>query len=219
MAHYNRPMRTYPINLLAATNWLRERDHVLSTLISEQPMPELQAHDDYYGALVSSIIGQQLSVKAAASIKRRFVDLFGGTMPMPSAIITRTHEELRSVGLSNAKANYIRDLAEHVLDGRVHFNNINSQSNAEIIAELSDVKGIGEWTVHMFLMFCVGRLDVLPTGDLGIRNAIRDRYGLATSPTPAEVRTLAETNGWHPYETVACLYLWASYDTEPFVPI
>ena len=89
------------------------------------------------------------------------------------------------------------------------------QTNAEIIAELTDVKGIGEWTVHMFLMFCVGRLDVLATGDLGVRNAIRNLYGLATAPSPPEVSELAAQNNWHPYESVACWYLWRSLDNAP----
>lgn len=211
-------MHTIPLQ--PALDWLSDHDAIIAELIATQPPVAVVAHTDYYGALASSIIGQQLSVKAAASIKRRFIELFGtGAMPEPAAIIKRNHDELRSVGLSSAKAYYIRDLAEHVLDGRISFDRINSQSNDEIIAELTDVKGIGEWTVHMFLMFCVGRLNVLPTGDLGIRNAIRDRYGLPSRPTSKEVTDLAEAQAWHPYESVACLYLWASYDTEPFVPI
>ncbi len=144
--------------------------------------------------------------------------LFRGAFPKPAAILEVDTETYRSVGLSYAKARYITDLAQHILDGSIAFNKIDRQTNAEIISELTAVKGIGEWTVHMFLMFCVGRLDVLPTGDLGIRNAIRDGYGLAAAPTPAEVTTLATAHNWHPYESVASWYLWASYDTEPFVP-
>jgi DNA-3-methyladenine glycosylase II len=198
-----------------AADWLAQHDPILATVIAVSPLPDFVAHTDYYAALVNSIIGQQLSVKAAASIKARFRDLFGGELPLPSAIVEKSHNELRSVGLSNAKARYIRDLAEHVLDGRITFDRIPDQSNAEIIAELTDVKGIGEWTVQMFLMFCVGRLDVLATGDLGVRNAIRDLYSLDNAPSPQQVTDLALENHWHPYETIACWYLWRSLDNAP----
>lgn len=198
-----------------AATWLTQHDPLLAPIITAYGIARFEPHRDYYAALVNSIIGQQLSVKAASTIKQRFVDLFAGQLPAPKAIITKSHEELRGVGLSNAKANYIRDLAEHVIDGRIKFDTIPQQTNAEIIAELTDVKGIGEWTVHMFLMFCVGRLDVLATGDLGVRNAIRNLYGLATAPSPPEVSELAAQNNWHPYESVACWYLWRSLDNAP----
>ena len=204
--------------LQLAADHIAQHDPTLAAVITNTSLCTIVPHTDYYRSLVDSIIGQQLSIKAAAAIKNRFRELFNGTFPEPYQILEKTHEELRSVGLSHAKANYIRDLAEHVLDGRIKFDKIDSQSNAEIIAELTDVRGIGEWTVHMFLMFCVGRLDILPTGDLGVRNAIRDLYGLDTSPTPKEVTELAIVNKWHPYESVASWYLWESYDAEPFIP-
>jgi DNA-3-methyladenine glycosylase II len=198
-----------------AAQHLSDQDPILGSVIAGNGLPTFQPHTDYYGALVNSIIGQQLSVKAASTIKQRFIDLFGGKLPSPEAIINKSHEELRSVGLSNAKANYIRDLAEHVLDGRIKFDRIPDQTNAEIIAELTNVKGIGEWTVHMFLMFSVGRLDVLATGDLGVRNAVRGLYSLENTPTPQQVIDIAEQNHWHPYESVACWYLWRSLDNAP----
>lgn len=210
-------MTDFKLQLQAGADWLSQNDPVLAPLVQNHGLATFEPHSDYYAALVSSIIGQQLSVKAAASIKQRFKDLFGGALPPPQAIITKSHDELRSVGLSNAKANYIRDLAEHVLDGRITFAEIPHQTNQQIISELTDVKGIGEWTVHMFLMFCVGRLDVLPIGDLGVRNAIRDRYGLAVSPSPLQVTELSAQNNWAPYQSIASWYLWASYDTEPFI--
>jgi DNA-3-methyladenine glycosylase II len=199
-------------NYQTAADWLSEHDPVLASVITASPLPDITPHTDYYGALVNSIIGQQLSVKAASTIKQRFKDLFGGQLPAPELILETSHDDLRSCGLSNAKANYIRDLAEHVLDGRIKFDRIPNQSNAEIIGELTDVKGIGEWTVHMFLMFCVGRQDVLATGDLGVRNGIRNLYGLAAAPTPQKVTELAQTNSWHPYESIACWYVWRSLD-------
>ena len=204
--------------LQAAAHHLSLHDPFLAGVIETSGLCTVVPHKDYYRSLVESIIGQQLSVKAAAAIKKRFRELFGGVFPEPALILEKSHDELRSVGLSNAKANYIRDLAEHVLDGRIKFDRIDAQSNEEISSELTDVKGIGEWTVHMFLIFCVGRLDILPTGDLGVRNAIRDLYGLDTSPTPSEVTALSKKYKWQPYESVASWYLWESYDTEPFIP-
>lgn len=208
-------MHDYQTQLQTAMSWLSDHDRVLANVIAANGVPTIEPHGDYFGALVNSIIGQQLSVKAAASIKRRFRDLFGGKMPLPAALVQTPHDELRSVGLSNAKARYIRDLAEHVMDGRTTFNRITQQSNAEIITELTVVKGIGEWTAQMFLIFCVGRLDVLATGDLGIRNAIRALYGYADTPTPLQVCEVASQNSWYPYETIACWYLWRSLDNAP----
>ena len=201
-----------------AADHLAKNDPVMAELVAAYGLCTITPHTDYYRSLVESIIGQQLSVKAAAAIKQRFRNLFGGCFPEPAAILAIDAETYRSVGLSYAKARYIVDLAEHVLDGRIVFDHINTHRNDEIMQALTAVKGIGEWTVHMFLMFCVGRLDVLPIGDLGVRNAIRNQYGLALSPTPAAVSALAAKNSWHPYESVASWYLWESYDTVPFVP-
>jgi len=177
-------------------------------------LPTLQPHRQYYRALADSIIGQQLSVKAAGSIRRRFRELFGGTFPTPEMILRKTPEELRTAGLSGAKAIYIRDLAQHIKDCKVRFDKIASQSNETIIAELSDVKGIGVWTVHMFLIFCIGRLDVLPVGDLGIRNGIQKLYGLKDLPTTDQIIAVAQKNKWHPYESVASWYVWHSLDNS-----
>ena len=167
--------------------------------------------------MVGSIISQQLSVKAADTIEKRFVALFGGIFPTPEQIAAKEIDELRSVGLSTQKANYIRDLALHVIDGRVRFNHLDELTNDEIIAELTAVKGIGVWTVHMFLMFCMGRTDVLATGDLGIRNGIKKLYNLETVPTPLDIEELAANNQWHPYETIACWYIWHSLDNKPAI--
>ena len=201
--------------LKAAAEQLRTSDPVLAPIIKQAGLPDLKPHGDYYGALVNSIIGQQLSVKAAASIKNKFKAMFGGKMPQPEQILEKSVEDLRAVGFSRAKASYVRDLAQHVIDGRVKFDHLDSLSNDEVIAELTDVKGIGEWTVHMFLMFCMGRLDVLPVGDLGIRNGVRDLYGFKDAPTPQQIREVAEKYHWHPYESVASWYVWHSLDNSP----
>ena len=204
-----------PKNLRLAERHLAAFDKRLAPIIAAAGPCTLRPHKQYYQALSESIISQQLSVKAAASIKRRFVELFGGAWPTPEAILTKSTEDLRATGFSWAKAAYIRDLAQHIKDGKVRFDKLDTMSNQAIIAELTDVKGIGEWTAHMFLMFCMGRLDVLPTGDLGIRNGIRALYGLTAVPTPQQVIEVAEQNSWHPYESVASWYIWHSLDNAP----
>lgn len=190
-------------------------DSVMAPLIKTFGPCTIRPHKDYYRELVESIIGQQLSVKAAASINRRFLELFGGIFPEPAAILNKSIEELRSAGLSGAKAGYIQDLAQHVLDGKLKFELFDTLSNEEIIHELVAVKGIGEWTAHMFLMFCMGRLDILPVGDLGIRTGIMKLYGFKTLPTPAEIREISVKFNWHPYESVASWYVWQSLDNAP----
>ncbi len=204
-----------PSVVRAAQMHLSAHDEVLAPIIQALGLCTITPHQNYYQELVGSIVSQQLSVKAAATIFGRFVGLFGGTFPEPPAILEKSIEELRGVGLSGQKATYIRDLAQHVIDGRVHFDHLDSLSNDEIITELTAVKGIGEWTVHMFLMFCMGRSDVLPSGDLGIRNGIQKLYGLAVLPSAAEIQAIAEEHNWHPYESIACWYIWQSLDNAP----
>lgn len=208
------PLAT-PAELRKAAAYLSDHDPVLAPLITRAGLADFKPHTDYYNALVSSIISQQLSVKAAASIQRRFEALFGGQLPGPAEILQKPEDELRSAGLSRPKIKYMRDLAQHILDSKIDFKKLNMLSNDEIIVELTDVKGLGEWTVHMFLMFCMGRLDVLAHGDLGIRNGIRQLYDLPTVPSPTQVVEIAETNHWHPYESVACWYVWHSLDNKP----
>ncbi|HRF28181.1 MAG TPA: DNA-3-methyladenine glycosylase [Candidatus Saccharibacteria bacterium] len=192
-----------------------QHDVRLAELFVSYPSPSFTKHTNYYHELVDSIISQQLSVKAAATIAGRFKDLFGGSYPSPEEILQKDIEELRSVGLSRPKAGYIQDLARHVLEGTVKFDELDKLSNQEIIDELTKVKGIGEWTVHMFLMFCMGRLDVLAYGDLGIRNGVTKLYELDHTATPDDVKHIAKQNNWHPYESVACWYIWQSLDNTP----
>jgi DNA-3-methyladenine glycosylase II len=169
---------------------------------------------DVYGALLRSITGQQLSVKAARAIYGRLTDRFGGRPPTPREILDDVPEELRAAaGLSRAKVASLRSLAEHVLGGELELDRLDQLDDAEAIRELVAVKGIGEWTAHMFLMFTLHRPDVLPTGDVGIRNAAMRAYGLDVQPDPAALTEIAEP--WRPYRTRACLYLWRSLDNEP----
>lgn len=201
-----------------AANQLSKNDPILAPVIARAGLTTMRPHRNYYQALVGSIISQQLSVKAADTIERRFCELFGSSeMPSPEQILTKDIEELRGVGLSRGKALYVRDLAQHVVDGKVRFDHLDKLTNDEIIAELTAVKGIGVWTVHMFLMFCMGRPDVLPVGDLGIRNGIMKLYGLQQLPTPADIEKIARKYRWHPYESAAAWYVWYSLDNKPAV--
>lgn len=208
-------MDTQKAQLKKAAKYLSKCDPVLAPVIKRAGLATIYPHRNYYWELVDSIISQQLSVKAARSIERRFQELFGSEYPEPAAIIKKSPEELRAVGLSNNKARYIQDLAHHVLDGRIRFDQLDSLSNEAVVDELTDVKGIGEWTAHMFLIFCMGRLDVLAVGDLGIRNGVRSLYNLANLPSPQEVRDIAEMHKWHPFESVACWYVWQSLNNMP----
>lgn len=203
--------------LQSAADHLVKNDPALAPIIKLVGLCTIRPHSNYYQELVESIISQQLSVKAAATILQRFVGLFGDTFPSPEQILEKSVDELRTAGLSRAKATYIRDLAQHVVDGKVKFDHLDTLSNEEIIVELTDVKGIGEWTVHMFLMFAMGRLDVLAHGDLGVRSGVQKLYDLKQLPSPAEVQEISMRNKWAPYQTVACWYVWKSLDNMPAV--
>jgi DNA-3-methyladenine glycosylase II len=163
---------------------------------------------------VRSIVGQQLSVSAARAIYGRLTERFGGRPPTPHEILADDPEELRAAaGLSHAKVGFLRSLAEHVVSGELELEGLDELPDAEVVAELVAVKGLGTWSAHMFLMFQLERPDVLPVGDLGIRRAIERAYGLNELPSPAEIERLAEP--WRPYRTLACRYLWASLRNEP----
>jgi DNA-3-methyladenine glycosylase II len=170
--------------------------------------------EDLYGALVRSIAGQQLSVLAARAIWRKLLARFDGRTPTPEEILADDPDELRAAaGFSRAKVAYLRSLAEHVIAGELELDRLAELSDEEVVRALTAVTGIGEWTAHMFLMFTLHRPDVLPTGDLGVRNAMQLAYGLETAPKPAEMQAIAEP--WRPYRTRASLYLWRSLANEP----
>lgn len=207
-----------PTTLAAATDHLLANDFILASVIKHAGIPTITPHKNYYQELVESIVSQQLSVKAAATILKRFVDLFDGDeFPIPDQILQKDIEALRGVGLSRQKGSYIQDLALKVIDGSVKFTHLDVLSNDEVIAELTQIKGVGVWTVHMFLIFCMGRLDVLPVGDLGIKNGIAKLYEFDHSPSLEEMRAIAVTNNWSPYESVASWYVWHSLDNKPAV--
>ena len=168
---------------------------------------------DAYGALLRSIVGQQLSTKAARTIYTRLTGLYGDRTPTPAELIDTDPERLRAVGLSRAKAAYLRSLAEHVVAGELELDRLAELPDEEVSAQLTAVKGLGQWTADMFLIFHLGRPDVLPVGDLGIRRAVQLAYELAALPAPSELVTIAEP--WRPHRSLASLYLWSSLDNAP----
>jgi DNA-3-methyladenine glycosylase II len=166
-----------------------------------------------YGALVRSIVGQQLSTKAASTIYGRVLELFGGHTPTPAELLAADPEQVRGAGLSRPKVAYLRSLAEHVQSGELELERLSELPDDEVSAQLTAVKGLGQWTADMFLIFHLGRPDVLPVGDLGVRRAAERAYGLPGLPDPAELTQIAEP--WRPNRSLASLYLWRSLDNAP----
>lgn len=166
-----------------------------------------------YDALVRSIIYQQLAGAAAATIHGRLLARFGGQTPEPREILTTADADLRAVGLSPQKLGYLRDLAARVAEGEVRFDHLPRRRDDEVIAELTKIKGVGEWTVQMLLMFRLGRGDILPIKDLGIQKGLQRTFRLRKHPTPAKVAELGAR--WAPHRTVASWYLWRSLEIEP----
>jgi DNA-3-methyladenine glycosylase II len=165
---------------------------------------------DPFIAIVEAIIWQQLSGKAARTIYERFLKVFPDGTPTPSTILATSDEAMRAAGLSRGKIAYLRDLSTKVLDGTVHLESLETMANDDVVAAMTKVKGIGQWSAEMFLMFRLQRADVLPVGDLGIVKAIQRHYRLRKTPTPERMRKIAES--WRPYRSVASWYLWASLD-------
>lgn len=168
---------------------------------------------DAYGALLRAIVGQQLSTKAARTIYLRVIDLFGGSTPSPEQLLEAREEDLRAAGLSGRKTEYIRDLASHVLSGELELDRLEELSDEEVIEEIVAVRGLGQWTAEMFLLFHLERPDVLSGGDLGIRKAIQIEYGLEKMPPPTQVLEIGEP--WRPHRSLASLYLWESLAAVP----
>src|SRR5881275_101611 len=162
-------------------------------------------------ALIRAIVFQQLSGKAATTIHDRFLDLYANRSPSPEDILATSDEKLRSAGLSRQKIGYLRDLASRVHGGELPLDHVHTLSDAELIAHLVQVKGIGKWTAQMFLMFKLGRVDVLPELDLGIQNAIKRAYR-RRKVRPKDVLRIGAK--WSPYSSIACWYLWRSLDNQ-----
>jgi DNA-3-methyladenine glycosylase II len=201
-----------------ADEYLRSSDRVLRKLIDaggpiDPAIDRRGSRPDPYEALARAIVGQQLSVKAAASIWARLQDAFGGRTPNPAEVLAAENALIRGAGLSNSKVEFLRDLASRVESGQLDLERIGELPDEDVIAALIEVHGVGRWTAEMFLIFHLGRPDVISTGDLGIRRAVQIAYRLEDLPAPAELERIAEP--WRPQRTLACLYLWRSLDNAP----
>lgn len=190
---------------------LRKADLRIGHLIDEFGPPEFNPISNFYESLVRSIVYQQLSGKAAATIYGRFKNLFNTeTYPTPIDVLSKSHDVLRSVGLSNQKVIYIHELSEKWVKGELDLTDVDSMSDEEISSELIKVKGIGQWTADMFLMFTLVRPDVFPLGDLGIQKGFMILNRMNRLPKPEEMEK--ETEQWRPYRTFAAWYLWKIVD-------
>jgi DNA-3-methyladenine glycosylase II len=192
-----------------AIEHLKQADPVLAAIIEQIGPYGIQFLEPDFETLVKSIVSQQLSGKVAKTIYGRLIAASGGNLT-PESILKLRPTRMRALGLSRQKIEYIRDLARHSRTRKVDFARLPNCSDEEVIEHLTAVKGIGVWTAHMFLIFALRRPNVLPTGDLGIRAAIRKAYGMPELPKASEVESIA--TAWHPYCTVASWYLWRSLE-------
>jgi DNA-3-methyladenine glycosylase II len=190
---------------------LKSADPVLATIIERVGRFRMNYDEPAFQSLAEAIVYQQLHGKAAATIFQRLTDV-AGTPLTAEGILKLSTEQLRSVGLSKQKLSYLRDLAARTQARELDFARLPDLPDAEVIRQLTQVKGIGVWTAHMFLMFSLRRPDILPTGDLGIQMAIRKHYRKRKLPKPMQMEKIARC--WAPYRSVACWYLWQSMDIK-----
>jgi DNA-3-methyladenine glycosylase II len=202
------------VNHRKAIAHLKKVDPVMATVIDAVGKCTLQPRAEWthFDALLRSIVYQQLSGKAAATIHGRVLTLIGDGAGAPKRIVETSHEAFRAAGLSNQKASYVRNLAEHVLDGSLPVDSLHELDDEAIIAALTQVKGIGVWSAQMFLMFRLGRPDVLPDLDLGVQKGIQKAYRLRKLPTPKQVARRGAK--WAPYRTVASWYMWRILEVD-----
>jgi DNA-3-methyladenine glycosylase II len=210
---------TEPASLDAGHQFLREcADPVMAALAGRiGPLDHAARRrgrpDDAYGSLVRTIVGQQLSTKAAGTIYARLAALFGERPPTPAELLAAEDEALREVGLSRQKIGYLRDLAARVKSGELDLHALHELPDEEVSERITSVKGLGRWSADMFLMFHLRRPDVLPVGDLGIRRAVERAYALPALPDEDSLRAIS--GPWRPHRTLASLYLWESLDAVP----
>jgi DNA-3-methyladenine glycosylase II len=195
-----------------AINHLRKADPVLASIIERVGPYAMQYREPVFQTLVRSIVYQQLSGKAALTIFNRLLAAAKTEPVTPEAILKLRPQKMRTLGLSQQKVTYIRELARMTRDGEIQFERLDKLEDADVVAHLTRVKGVGVWTVHMFLMFALRRPDVLPVGDLGVRMAMKKAYGLAELPTPVEMEKIAAS--WRPWSSVASWYLWRSLENQ-----
>jgi DNA-3-methyladenine glycosylase II len=194
-----------------AVNHLKKSDPILRGIIDRVGPCRMEFGEPQFAALAESIVYQQLNGKAAATIFERFAALAGEPLT-PEGILNLSDAQLRSVGLSKQKSAYLKDLAAKTAAGTLDFARLPELSDDEVIEHLTQVKGIGVWTAHMFLMFSLQRPNVLPTGDYGVQVAIKKHYRKRKLPKPKDMEKIARA--WEPYRSVACWYMWRSLDIK-----
>lgn len=199
--------------LQAARRHLKRADAVLREVIEQVGNYRIQYRDDRFLALVEAIVAQQVSVGAARAILKRLLDQYPQGLTA-QRLMMASPETLREAGLSRQKTEYLIGLARHVVDGTFDLASIHVMEDEQVTKTLTQVKGIGRWTVEMFLIFCLRRPDVLPVFDLGFRKAVQKAYRLRALPVPDKIEALAVP--WQPYRSVATCYLWASLEPEPW---
>ena len=189
------------------------KDLKLKKIIAKHNKPYFKKHNDYYDSLSKSIIYQQLSGRVANVIYNRYLDIFDDRKPDPDIIIKISEKELKNIGLSKQKTSYIKDLSRYFLE-KGNYTDFKLLDNNEINHELITIKGIGQWTIDMFLMFTMLRLNILPVGDLGIKKGFKNLFNLKELPNDDYM--LKKSKPWEPYRTIACCYLWKLVDDEDF---
>jgi DNA-3-methyladenine glycosylase II len=194
-----------------AVNHLKKSDPILAAIIERVGSCRMQFAEPQFERVAESIVYQQLNGKAAATIFARFAAIAGEPLT-PAGILKLTNEQMRAVGLSQQKSSYMRDLAEKTQSGALDFARLPDLSDEEVIKHLTQVKGIGVWTAHMFLMFSLRRPDILPIGDYAVQMAIKKHYRKRKHPKPKDMEKIAKA--WAPYRSVACWYLWQSLDIK-----
>jgi DNA-3-methyladenine glycosylase II len=194
-----------------AVRHLKKADPILCAIIERIGPYRIEYDEPRFHSLAEAIVYQQLNGRAAFTIFKRLTDLAGDPLT-PEGILKLTEAQMRGVGLSKQKLSYLRDLAEKAHSGQVDFARLPDMPDDEVIKQLTQIKGIGVWTAHMFLMFALRRPNVLPTGDYGVQMAIRKHYRKRKLPKPADMEKIAKS--WEPYRSVACWYLWKSMDTK-----
>ncbi len=189
---------------------LRRCDAVLADLVEEHGPCDLHATTNAFQVMLETIVSQQLSTHAARSIYARLAAAMGGGRPRPRDLLSLAPRTLIACGLSRSKAVYVRNVAEVFERDRISLRSFAAKSDRDVIERLTSIKGVGDWSAHMFLIFALNRLDVFPVGDLGLRKAMMARYGLRRDARPARLEKIADA--WRPYRTVGTLYMWRGYD-------
>ena len=202
--------RALPYDADVARKHIARADPVMRGIVKNVGAYEIEIRGAPYESLIRAILYQQLAGAAAAAIERRFLAIFGDRIPESHELIATSDEQLRTAGVSRQKAGYMHSLAEHFADGTLSDRHLRGASDDDVIMAVTQVNGIGRWTADMLLLFCLGRPDVLPVGDFGVRASMRKAYKLDDLPTPAQMEEIAEP--WRPYRSAATWYLWRQTD-------